>query len=367
MLLDTVKNLKDIIKQYKLLFTIFFTGVTITAVGLLYLFKYNNLLFVDGSNHLTLENKSYSFSGNLEGETLEILLKRMEREFSDEERIGILLFTDEKVELEEYHALGSICGSYGNADEKLCGLICGELIKKGEEDKALLKDSFFISHNMGEKKTGDNLKVQEENLEIAGVGFWDIFCDDGSIPDLILTYQAFLKVCNQISRVDLILERPLKRAEYKRLDRLLSEGITYKKPPIADFNLGKEYLSRFLTNGILIILAMSSLLGLYQYILMERRREFAIYRILGMTNRQLFQRIAIELNLLFFMNCVLGTIVILGIQKIWENTLFSGMKLYDYIIGYVMILLCGWIASIPLLRKMKKKEVFQQYITGEEA
>ena len=73
---------------------------------------------------------------------------------------------------------------------------------------------------MEEKKTGDNLKVQEENLEIAGVGFWDIFCDDGSIPDLILTYQSFLKVCNQVSRVDLILERPLKRAEYKRLDCL---------------------------------------------------------------------------------------------------------------------------------------------------
>ena len=53
------------------------------------------------------------------------------------------------------------------------------------------------------------VEVQEENLEIAGVGFWDIFCDDGSIPDLILTYQSFLKVCNQVSRVDLIPQTAL--------------------------------------------------------------------------------------------------------------------------------------------------------------
>ena len=85
-----------------------------------------------------------------------------------------------------------------------------------------------------------------------------------------------------------------------------------------------------------------------------------------MTNRQLFQRIAIELNLLFFMNCVLGTIVILGIQVIWKNTIFSSMHLYDYVIGYIVIILCGWIASIPLFKKMKKQDVFQQYITGED-
>ena len=107
-------------------------------------------------------------------------------------------------------------------------------------------------------------------------------------------------------------------------------------------------------------------MGLYQYILMERRKEFAIYRILGMTNHQLYQRVAIEINILLCMNCLLGTIIILEIQMIWKNTIFSSMYWYDYAIGYIIIILCGWIASIPLFRKMKKQDIFQQYVTGED-
>lgn len=353
MLKFALKNIVSLVKEYKSIFAIFFSVFSLVAVSLIYLHSFNVSLLEDGKD-VGRDYRTYSIFGNMEKEQAESFVKEAERNFLQNKMQSVLLYIDNTVELEGLPI--NLAAVYGETDQKQIALECGSAEMNKDKKEIILNDIFYMS-NQRTDMVNDQLKVNEEEFILKGIGH--IGAEN---VDALITMEGLQALDLSVYGIVITFENRLTKEESEQLQEIFGLQYEVNLPPLYNAALSRQFLNRFLLIFVLILMATVNIMGLYRYIVLRRKKEFLIYKIYGISSYKLLAMILIETIVLITFGFLLGIILFVLVRILSADWLSVSVSPAVFLQTYAIELLCSIAAVLPVLHKIRKKSVFSEYV-----
>ena len=221
--------------------------------------------------------------------------------------------------------------SYSNFD--LDCLTKDKLLKKGSSIAKVYGDSKYVLAVCGKNdplKAGDVLRVDGQELTIAGTLKYNLFSSDGSLDEkitLITSDETFTRLTG-ISDYSLVMLQTAKNATNENVAAIRSAaGGNNKFSDLRDQRTSNTYLAFvFFVYAFLAIITLVTVLNIMNSISMSvsaKIRQYGAMRAVGMDERQITKMITAEAFTYAVFGCAVGCIIGLSASKL----------LYDYFIA----------------------------------
>ena len=237
--------------------------------------------------------------------------------------------------------------SYGNFD--LDCLTKDNLLKKGSDIAKVYGNSKYVLAICGKNdplEAGDVLKVNGQNLTIAGTLKYNLFSSDGSLDKkitLITSDETFTRLTG-ISDYSLVMIQTTKDATDKNvaaIRNVVGENGTFSD--MRDQRTSNTYLAFvFFVYAFLAIITLVTVLNIMNSISMSvsaKIKQYGTMRAVGMDERQITKMIAAEAFTYAVSGCAVGCTVGLLVSKL----------LYDYFITAHFSYATWTIPVVPLV------------------
>lgn len=356
MLLFAWKNIKSLIKEYKAIFTLFFTVFSLVAVSLLYLHSFNRNL-LKNSSAIDHKSRTYRIMQNMEPKKAEALIKEIKANISANTE-GVLCCADKEADVDGIPAV--LAAAYAEVNKKQIALDRGSLEFDQSKMQLIMDDIFYLT-NAREEFIHDKMEIDEEAFTLSAVGHIGSEHVDGIIP-----MTGLQRLNLDVGEVRIVFERRLSHKELRILQGIVGEEHLLRIPPKYSSAASRQFAVRFFTIFTLVFMAATNVMGIYRYLVMRRKKEFLIYKIYGIRNGTLITVLLLETMILVTLAFFAGVLLFTAMTKVTGPWLAVAASPALFLQTYVMIFVCSILGIVPILRRIWKKSIFSEYVREEE-
>ena len=344
-----MQNIGDIIYYNKIVAKVFFTVTILISVSLLYLDSYNFYLY-DEACKINPDTRTYCINASYSYKNLSERLSSLDDKFPLESTI---LFLKNTICIDNTELYAGII--YGDIEKKKIAMLAGNLNLDLSENLIILNDIFCSEHNL-DKHLNNTISIGDEDYLLQAIGH--IEYDN---VDILFSQNYLKKKQPDISGLEITFTRRLEKNELAELNEILEEADIII-PSLFDASIIREYASRLLVIFICIFLSVMNIIGFYHYIIIKRKKEFLIYRICGMSFSRISLLIIMEISVLVFISCLIGSILYLLLYNIIREEINLQLELIHFIKTYAIFEIFACISALPILKNICRPDIYTEYI-----
>ena len=356
-MMNYIKNLSDVIREYTGIFIIFFLVSALTIFSFLVLNLYNFQTLKNGQN-ISTESRTYEITGDFAANTnIEETINNIKDMKSNNSVERIILLPESTL---NYQDIPMNIGILFDGDiSSQISIDCGSNNIHINEANVILSTEFYRNNQL-QLNIDDEISIDKAKLKVMGIGF----IGEGEF-DAITTKTAYEEIKCGIHKVMITFEERLDKKELRMMQDDLGDGQEITSPPLIVNSYLGEFQSRFLLIFCLILIATINSIGLYRYIIIRRKKEFIIYKIYGINKRQLKNMILTELFILFLISFLLGSSLYLLVYVIILQNPIGMIMCFSFLQTLFSQMICFAVAFLSIMRSVCNKSIVGEYSLEE--
>ncbi|NLJ31372.1 MAG: ABC transporter permease [Clostridiales bacterium] len=358
-------NIKNLFRKNKLIFMLFFIGMTVCIICFIYFYGNTMSYKVNEAKNLDLlrtyritfspaEQTDHHMPAFLDGEPVEDIILQSEIPF-------------QKIQYQEMNSIFK--EMYQNGAVPFCASVKNRTTLYAEQGRVtfhpdelenaspvLIVPYLFLSRH--------SISNQDHPLLIDGTRFRMIGAC--TLNTFYIPVNTFFKMGLSSTGMKVVFKNILsvqqEQAFYRKINARFPSAKITGPEPFKEFQKENAPTELFMV-GIVYVMALISFMFLMKYMIDENRRELVIYSIAGASQRQISRQLILQITLL----SVLASIAAIALYVCFYNLLFSKINITenitynwrDYGIILIFSVLLADLTAYPFLLSCRAKSIVQ--------